>query len=192
LGYFGDGAAAAHSQPGRAMDTATATAVYYEYSTIAQALAAAMALLAAFAMFRLKSIDEECKGAASAVEGATGGGDQLRQHYLVSDWVTFRQEVNQRFENLRFRAPQAVTLLRRIDQLLVVAGRIRRTMWVSLGLTAISIAGSIAVLAVVPRIAEHCAVITLAAGVLATILCLGSYVRLIIDCFRGIQFTTTT
>jgi len=35
------------------------TALYYTYSTIAQALAAAMALLSAFAMYRLNAISNE-------------------------------------------------------------------------------------------------------------------------------------
>ena len=41
------------------MDTLTETAFFYTFSTIAQALAGAIALLAAFVLFKLQSIDAE-------------------------------------------------------------------------------------------------------------------------------------
>ena len=47
------------------------SALYYTFSTIAQALAAAMALLAAFAMYRLKTIDDESSHAADLIKGTT-------------------------------------------------------------------------------------------------------------------------
>lgn len=53
--------------------TELSTTLYYTFSAIAQALAVAMALLAAIAMFRQKGIDDECTGAA-LIEGITGGG----------------------------------------------------------------------------------------------------------------------
>ena len=48
-------------------------ALYNTFSTIAQYLAAAMAFLAAFAMFRLKYIEDECRGAAETIDKITGG-----------------------------------------------------------------------------------------------------------------------
>jgi hypothetical protein len=50
------------------------TALYYTFNTLAQALAAAMALLAALAMYGLKGIDDECRSLELLLEQDSGGG----------------------------------------------------------------------------------------------------------------------
>jgi hypothetical protein len=155
-------------------------ALYYTFSTIAQALAAAMALLAAFAMFRLKAIDDECLGAAKTIDSMTGGGMELRQHYSVSDWTKFVEEVDRRVTDAGRNVPTVTAALERIDRLMQAEKAIRSELWLSLILTAIVMGSSVAALALVPLIVNvGVAPLILGLGVVAFGVCLWAYVRLV-------------
>jgi hypothetical protein len=167
-----------------------ATALYYTFSTIAQALAAAMALLAAFALYRLKAIDDECLSSALTMEQDTGGGTTVRVPAIAGNWRAVCTELTRRLEGGQAWGPVRTSVEARVNRLnlLVVAhGRVRRALWLSLVLTAIVIAASIAVLACVPGIVcAHCAGATLFGGVIGTACCLASYVWLVVEAFRRV------
>jgi hypothetical protein len=92
-------------------------ALYYTFSTIAQALAAAMAILAAFAMYRLKTIDEESVGAAALFEQETGiGGFSLKQYSLLSHWEKCLEVMNETIEKVG-AGPGVVALRDQLHQL---------------------------------------------------------------------------
>lgn len=167
-----------------------ATALYYTFSTIAQALAAAMALLAAFALYRLKAIDDECLNSSLVMESDTGGATTVRIPAIAGDWGAVRREVQGRLDrhqgdpNLR---ESVVARLDRLDQLVAAHRSLRRALWVSLVVTAVMVGGSIAVLAYVPVIVcTGYAEPTLLGGVLGTAICLASYVWLVVDAFRRV------
>jgi hypothetical protein len=163
------------------------TALYYTYSTIAQSLAAAMALLAAFAMFRMNAIGAECLHSAVAMEGDTGGGSGVRVLAISSDWSGVRKEIEERVkgQTYQYRKDEMLSRLDRIDQLLTANRRIVTALWVSLGLTALVVALSVGVLANVPVISasEH-ARSWLNAGIGATVASLLTYIWLVIAAFR--------
>jgi hypothetical protein len=163
------------------------TALYYTFSTIAQALAAAMALLAAFAMYRLGVIGGECFDSAVFMEAETGGGIKVRVLARQSDWAGVRSEIESKVQQQAYRYLHEDMLARlaRIDYLRAVHRRILIALWVSLGLTASIMACSIAVLAHVPYIYSSCyGQMTLDAGVVATVVCLLAYLWLLIEAFR--------
>ena len=155
-------------------------ALYNTFSTIAQSLAAAMAFLAAFAMFRLKSIEDESRGAAETIDKITGGGVELMQHYMVSDWTEFLEEVNRRVTEQDRKLTPIATALKRIERLARAESAIRSALWLSLRLTSIIMGGSVAVLAFAPLIlARGVAPLVLGLGVVAFGVCLWAYVRLV-------------
>jgi hypothetical protein len=158
-------------------------ALFYTFSTIAQALAAAMALLSAFALYRLQSIDSECQGLALTLEAETSGGATIQALAYRSDWAgvlgDYRQRVTTRIPN---PAPHVVDLAARIERRIPAIRRIKIALWISLAVTAVVIAGSVIVLALVPVICAARAV--LCAGIVATLVCLSTYLWLVFECFR--------
>src|SRR5271163_2118114 len=78
-----------------------ATALNYTFSTIAQSLAAAMALLAAFAMYRLKGFSDDCGALGHLMESETGGGTYLRAYCYVGDWRGMLAAQHTRLEQKR-------------------------------------------------------------------------------------------
>ena len=160
------------------------TALYYTFSTIAQALAAAMALLAAFAMYQLKAIDDECHKAALIIEGDTGGGITIRQFAAGSRWLEVLTEARRRIEKTPGFAQVASELVKRIELLLKVHRSILRALWTALAITAIAMAGSVWVLAVVPVMSADAACLALKVGVAAFIACLVTYLWLIWVSFK--------
>ena len=166
------------------------TALYYTFSTIAQALAAAMGLLAAFTMYRLKGLDDEGRKLAELVELNTNGGTGLRPYYYRSDWLGLLAsgELQRRREQA---TPQLVAeiidpLLTRIRRIHKASQEIRCPLWSSLGMTATVMALSIGVLSLVPRIViGSLAGSVLSVGVLATVLCLVAYSWLLVEAFRA-------
>ena len=75
------------------MDTTTATAFFYTFSTIAQALAGAIALLAAFVLFKLQSMDAEAPHRAQSILEDFAEDHpkhaQLQEHFVHSRWDRF-------------------------------------------------------------------------------------------------------
>ena len=164
------------------------TALYYTFSTIAQALAAAMALLAAFAMYRLSAISAECFNSAVAMEAETGGGINVRVLATASNWAGVHDEIERRVRQHGYQHLQDEMRARltRIQRLRNAHRRVLTALLVSLGLTAVVIATSIGVLAYVPRIcASGNAQGTLNVGITATAACLLGYLWLVIEAFRA-------
>jgi hypothetical protein len=128
-------------------------ALYYTFSTIAQALAAAMALLAAFAMYRLKAIDDESAGAAVMIESLTGGGAPIRQHSLLSKWTKALEAIDRRIAEAK-PGPEALALREQLADLRKAAGDVRRALWLALTATAIVMTGSVWALAYVPTLVK--------------------------------------
>src|SRR5215471_2733385 len=75
------------------MDTLTETAFFYTFSTIAQALAGAIALLAAFVLFKLQSMDAEAPHRAQSILEDFADDHpthaQLQEHFVHSRWDSF-------------------------------------------------------------------------------------------------------
>jgi len=166
----------------------TATALYYTFSTIAQALAAAMALLAAFALYRLKAINDECLQSALVMESDSGGGTSVRAPAYASNWAEVRQELERRVRDGQggdWTRETVPPRLARLERLLKAHSRVLTALWVSLALTGLVAAWSVYVLAKVPGIVTsgH-ADATLNAGVVTTAACLASYVWLVYEAFR--------
>jgi hypothetical protein len=159
-------------------------ALYYTFSTIAQALAAAMTLLAAFAMYRLNAIDEESRGAAFLIESGTGGGVPLRTHYLLSHWDKCIEAASSRIAATG-AGPEMVALREKIRQLRNTAHALRRVLWIALIATALVMTGSVEVLAYVPSICvAGLARQTLGWGGAGFAICLLTYCWLVWQAFR--------
>jgi hypothetical protein len=158
------------------------TALYYTFSTIAQALAAAMALLAAFAMYRLNAIEAECMGGAEVVDRIMGGGLDLRRHFAVFEWSKFLAALK---ASSGSGSPISVAMTSRIERLQAASKRIKLALWVSLALTALVMGGSVAALAYVPVICSTGNARTaLGFGVALFVVCLLAYGWLIFESLR--------
>jgi hypothetical protein len=160
------------------------SALYYTFSTIAQALAAAMAILAAFAMYRLNAIDVESSGAANMIESETGGGVFLRQHSYVSHWKKCIDAADRRISEVG-ATPELLALRDQLWQLRIAARTIRIALWIAVTATALVMAGSVAALAYVPSICRAgLAQSVLGCGVFGFAACLVAYGWLIWKSFR--------
>jgi hypothetical protein len=161
------------------------TALYYTFSTIAQALAAAMAILAAFAMYRLQGIDDESRDASILIEGLTGGGDYLRRYSYLSQWTKCLEIASARIEAWHANKDEVFAIRDQLRQLRLAAAAIRRALWPALGATAVVMAGSVVVLTYVPAICRAGgAQQALCSGVVGFAACLLLYGRLIWQAFR--------
>jgi hypothetical protein len=155
--------------------------LYYTFSTIAQALASAIALLAAFVLFRLQSINAELERHASRFLGYYSK-DRLRldELHVAGDYEGLAtltttalpadvEEGEVGFSRKRFAV--IVTNARHVRHAFAV------TLWFTVGV----IAYSVVVLALAPFIAAHeaCAITTFVIGISGLLWCLFSYVRLV-------------
>jgi hypothetical protein len=168
-----------------AVHASLVTSLYYTFSTIAQALAAAMALLAALAMYRLKALNDEARDAGQLAQDITGGGYSLRSHFIKSDWRALVLSIGER-QKATHGANDDVTVLKsRIERLATIMSRVQIALWVSLAVTAIVLISSVAVLASVPHLrGDACAVVLLRVGVIATSFCILVYCWLLFEALR--------
>jgi hypothetical protein len=164
-------------------------ALYYTFSTIAQALAAAMALLAAFTLYRLQSIDTQCVGAAENLRIANIVTDPaILAHANLHEWQKYVGAVRKRVpvapSDRREIYEGVLTLLPRLIR---QAAAIRRVMWISLGLTAIVMGASVWALAEVPMLCvNHWAGAALYWAVMGFAACLIAYLGLLLTAFRNL------
>src|SRR2546425_220181 len=138
-----------------------ATALYYTFSTVAQALAGAVGLLAAFAVLRLSGLDQLLRDEAEHIK--YGVGQTVRQEAitLVSTGriKEFLNLCRDNFDSLdagvkEARLPWAETLQRQKE-----AGV--RSLWVALLATGVAIVVSVVVLSTTPWLSRRpCAVMT--------------------------------
>jgi len=155
-------------------------ALYYTFSTIAQALAGGFAILAAFALFRLSAIAKDVADAQEAVRGLTSPP-------FDPAWDKFKKLGTDDF--LRSELPSAelspaeprVAQLRRGQVALRAMPVLRRRMATALVLTIVDIAFSISAIPFVPQLATSCGwstvIVTLA--VLLAIISLGIFAWLV-------------
>ena len=131
-----------------------ATSLYYLFSTIAQALAAAMALLAGIALYALQRIDAQCEGAHRALHAANFPlTSELWTHAHLHEWPEYLAALPASIEG-RGLLPAgrevfgSMRLL--LPKLLRAETQVRADLWISLGLTAVVMIGSVWVIAQVP------------------------------------------
>lgn len=83
---------------------------YYTFSTIAQSLAALMAILGAFAMFRLQTIDSDLRARSYSLMRSFGGHEMLNELLVHECYGDFLKELDahvasiESLEHLRKRA----------------------------------------------------------------------------------------
>lgn len=162
------------------------TALYYTFSTLAQALGATIAFLAAVALYTLNAIDAYCKASASALEAQTGGGVDIRVAAIEGDWTRVALGVRNRLPNVAYLAEEAELRLGRLDQAVRSRGRVLVSLGISIITTALVILLSIVVLAYVPQISSGgYSRLVLSLGILATSACLFADLGLARETFRG-------
>ena len=164
------------------------SALFYTFSTIAQTLGTAFALLAAFVLYRLQQVTTVIESASRVFiipylpnEGARrlrAQGAYQEMHALLSSLEPTQVEFTKKhsFSAARSALVGGIELQRRLKQLLRA----------SLALSVLVIFGAVAVLPFAPAIAasEGTAWITLAIGLLAFGVCLGLYAFLIWQAVR--------
>jgi hypothetical protein len=170
---------------------ADSNTLLYTMSTVAESLGSAMALLAAFALYRLQSISSQMQDDASKIVDSTGrwpDGPQSQKNFEywtllagAENWgrlLPLIDEVRrQRGEN-EIDAPVRA----RINRLHTNYERgiaVRCWLWVALILTAVVMAGSVLALAHPDYLARHPCLDVPKLGAHGFCLCLVSYVGLI-------------
>jgi hypothetical protein len=164
----------------------TATALYYTFSTIAQALAGTVALLAAFVLYKLTDMDRERAKHGDALIQRLGDQtyNAVVSHYAHGRFEEFTQAIRQREEINAWQMPEHYQLYMRVERIEALSAdrkallsRIRPAVWWSLGTMLISVM----VLASVPQILTlfWLPLLTLLAGVVTFGICIYRYLRLI-------------
>lgn len=161
-------------------------ALYWTFSTIAQTLAGAIALMGAFVLFAVNRLKEKIGFYSKNVAQDHSGKPHIWDHYMrgehaevlrlakedqskgkKTDVVRLGIGSDESFKQLSFLVPKQEELS-------------RRCRW-SVRLTGITIAGSVGLLALTPSIHSNCVLsgILLSLGVGAVIVCLVSYAKVI-------------
>jgi hypothetical protein len=158
------------------------TALYYTFSTIAQTLAAAMALLAGFALYRLQGLSKVLEDTSLTILEAYVGADHGRLNALRvgAQFADFR-------DNYRTMTPiHAVTAepyaarRRTFEDALTTVARVRKYLNSALLLTVFVILAAVSILANTPALASsQYAGLTLGLGTVATAACLVMYGALV-------------
>lgn len=156
-------------------------ALFYTFSTIAQTLAAAIALLGAFVLYRLQSLSAEIEDAAGSAIQYYLPNDEVHQLIVKKDYValvtlldTIQPPANEAPETVK----RHIAALRSLVPLKI---QLRFLLKVSLSLTILLIVASVVVLATTPLIAASSSIActVFGVGVAAFIACLILYALLI-------------
>lgn len=164
------------------------TAPYYTFSTIAQALAAAIALLAAFAMYRFRDFRRELVFQAEKLRSSysPSNSEVIIEHIHASAWRPVLDAFNEQENASNGVVDYSTRIRKRLRTSIASIRAVERALWVSVAATALVIVGSVAVLAYVPSICSNGhASAFLNSGVAATTLCAGTYGWLLISAFRS-------
>lgn len=163
-----------------------AAELYYTFSTIAQALAAAMALLAAFALYPLQGVDTQCAGTAESLRQANVFSDLLVFAYAsLHDWPRFLSAIKERDSGVAANRRLYEGVVALLPKLIGKAVAVQRAMWISLAVTAVMMAASVWMLAEVQWLcATGWATAALCGGVAGFIVCLAAYLSLLFIAFR--------
>jgi hypothetical protein len=157
---------------------ATATSLYYTFSTIAQALAGALAVLVAFTLFRLAKLDEAIKDGRGGLIGYTHFSDRQKH------WEALLADDAEGLEK-SLGAPVPDAGMRMVfHEAFVAAGlrpRILGSLRIALGATATDIAICFIALPLIPILACRPIFVWGVGGgaVVLGIVCLWFYLRLI-------------
>ena len=160
------------------------TALYYTFSTIAQALAGAIAFLAAVVLFKLQGIDSELKELADVIEDAFGVGNELiSEHYTQGHWDEMLSAIPAGAFNDDIRRRVACS---RVRALLQAREKLVAALKLSVPLTLGVIIAAVIVLPFAPRLNESVclSLLFLGAGVAAFTGCIVSYWRVITALWR--------
>lgn len=159
------------------------TALYYTFSTIAQTLAAAIALLAAFALYRLQGLLNTIEITSLELANGFQGEDLLAllSTRLDGDFIEFERLMSEPPKYATsIHAEPLVSRRRTFSAALRQASSIRRWLNYSLAVSAAVILGAIIVLTRVPTIAiSPSGNLVLCGGIVGTGVCLIAYYGLI-------------
>ena len=161
-------------------------ALFYTFSTIAQTLAGAIALLGAFVLYRLQSLGAELEDAAlTAIQPYLPNDEisRLRGENNYDDLVTLLNTVAPSANKLaEVNNTYVLSKRRALPSLLQLRRQLHRLMKISLALTIVLIAASVVVLSTTPLIATstNVAYSVFVVGILLFVVCLVLYVLLIL------------
>ena len=155
-------------------------ALYYTFSTIAQALAAAVALLGAFTLYRLQLLTASFLEAATILRTHTSAKRaDIDAAYIVADYRRVFELV--RAADGKSPSTEIRAGLEKFSRLLAEKRSVLRTFQSSLVASVLVILGSVVVLSFTPLIVRHNdAAFFLAGGGLSLGGCLGLYARLLL------------
>jgi hypothetical protein len=160
-------------------------ALFYTFSTIAQTLAGAIALLSAFLLYRLQSLNSEIDSHSMSLRKACTGRGQAQADKAFDLHHRGKHQELIDFTEACFPQDRSGTVILSLEYLSAAvklrASLFRRFHW-ALWLTAGLIVGSVIVLAVAPAV-EDCTLAAVAlfiVGIAWLALCIGSYVLLIL------------
>ncbi len=162
-------------------------ALYYTFSTIAQALAAAVAILGAFVLYRIQSLNTDTHDAAAAVR--THSSTPAAITIQITDAFgrgRYAEVLSLSRQNQQHAAGVDLTSAwHRLETSLASKNSLTATFMVALVLSFVVVLGSVAILAFTPRIvARSYPMVWLVGGVLASGGCLVSYAWLLIRQLR--------
>ena len=157
------------------------TALYYTFSTIAQTLAAAIALLAAFLLYRLQSLNSAVEHCMLMIVQHYGGPDRMQLDELSAqgkhpEFLAYHKANPAPSGDIHTLTPR-----QRLETLLAHRDSVFRAFYLSLWLTVGLLAASVAVLVFTPALRSNakCAEIIFAIGGIWFLGCLGSYAFLV-------------
>ncbi|HWC73488.1 MAG TPA: hypothetical protein VG454_06085 [Gemmatimonadales bacterium] len=155
-------------------------ALYYTFSTIAQALAAAIALLGAFTLYRLQLLQAAMLEAATILRTHTSADrGKVDAAYIVADYFRVFELV--RAADTKSQLTEIRAGLEKFSRLLGEKRSVLRTFQVALVASVIVILGSVIVLAFAPVIVRTPLVaLVLGIGCVSLGVCLGLYARLLL------------
>ena len=159
-------------------------ALFYTFSTIAQTLAGAMALLAAFLLYRLQTlngtIERDAERISLAIEGLHGRARQFFDDGQYKELLAAAAQVA--FPPGHYRAETERT---RLPRLLGKKTRLVRDFQVALYLTAGLITFSVLALILTPYAANRawCVTVMFVIGIVGFALCMASYIRVLKSAF---------
>jgi hypothetical protein len=156
------------------------TAVYYTFSTISQTLAGAIALLAAFVLYRLQSLNAEIHVSANHLRTFASGNTR---HWMDIALLEGRDDKILTLAGAAepgtfagIGGEQIKASQTRLAAVRAHKGELSNRFWTALALTVPLVAFSVAVLSITPVLARPLQTIALAVGVVWSWACLASYV----------------
>ena len=162
----------------------TETALYYTFSTMAQTLAAAIAILGAFALYRLQAMNAEIAERSSTIAQITAGthGRAVRELHVHGRFDEVLESTEDFDPSATVELNYQVSAARvRLATLLAQRRSLRRYLSVAFWLSAGLLTSSLLVLAAAPKIASvrGAPAAAAAVGIAWFVLCIGTYAKLI-------------